>query len=242
MDKYPKYISQEQQEIFESYLLGKMTAEQELGFTKKLKESEEVQKQFEEFKNLFLAVEEGTLRASLDDFHQHLEEKPKSQGSKFNFLRIAASIAVLVTLSIWFFTRPNANEKLYNEYFTPDPGLPTVMGDNDNYAFYEAMVDYKQGNYDMAIQKWKKLHILKPENDTLNFFIGAAHMANKNPEESITYLEKNQENLNSSFNEETKYFLALAYLHSQQIEKAKKTLKDLKLKKAQKLLSELNNQ
>lgn len=240
MDKYPKYISQEQQEIFESYLLGKMSVKQELGFTKKLEESEELQKQFEEFKNLFLAVEEGALRASLDDFHQDLEEKSKLQVSKFNFLRIAAGIAALVTLGIWLFNRPNANEKLYNEYFKPDPGLPTVMGDNDNYTFYEAMVDYKQGNYNMAIQKWKKLHILKPENDTLNFFIGAAHMANKNPEESINYLEKNQENLNSAFIEETKYFLALAYLHDEKIEKAKEILKDSQLENAEKLLQELN--
>lgn len=220
MDKYPKYISQEQQETFENYLLGKMGVEQESAFTKKLDESLELNKQFEEFKNLFLAVEEGALRSSLNDFHQGLEEKPRAENPKFNVLQIAASIAVVLALGIWLLNRPNVNERLYNEHFTPDPGLPTVMGSNDNYAFYEAMVDYKQGHYDIAIRKWEKLREKKPTNDTLNYFLGSAYMANDNIEKSISYLESTLEFDNSIFEDDARFYLALAQLKNDDPEKA----------------------
>lgn len=242
MDKAPKYISKERQEEFEQFLLGQMTNKEEFVFNEKLEKEPKIQKEFEEFKSLFFAVEEEGLRKVLNDFHEALPDEENAHKNNFNFYRIAAGIAVLVALGLWLFNRPNANERLYNEYFTPDPGLPTVMGENGNYDFYEAMVDYKQGNYDLAIQKWQKLYASKPENDTLNFFIGAAHMANGNPQKSIGYLKKNQGNWNSSFSEEAKYFLALAYLNNRQIEKAKKALKDSQLEKAQKLLQELNNE
>ena len=112
---------------------------------------------------------------------------------------------------------------MFLEYFSPDPGLPTVMGNNDNYPFYEAMVDYKEGNYDVAIKKWRGLLVSKPNNDTLNYFLGVAHLANDDSKSAIPYLEKIDVS-ESFFGKDAKHYLGLAHLKSGDIEKAKALL------------------
>ncbi|MEO0573403.1 MAG: hypothetical protein AAF039_17000, partial [Bacteroidota bacterium] len=166
MDKAPKHLSQEQQEEFERFLLNQMELEEETAFTKKLENSASLKKQFEQFKTLFQVIEEEALRKQMNKFHEGVEEKGMAKKSNFSKYRIAAGVTILISAGIWFFNRPSENERLFQEYFTPDPGLPTVMGSDDNFEFYDAMVDYKQGNYSISIEKWEKLLEKKPENDT----------------------------------------------------------------------------
>lgn len=239
MDKYPKYISQEQQEEFERFLLSQMELEEETIFHKKLDGNTVLKNQFEEFKTLFFAIEEEGLRKVLNDFHEAIPNKAHTLQSNFNLYRIAAGVAILVTLGFWFFNRPSQNEKLFEEYFTADPGLPTVMGSSDNYDFYEAMVDYKQGHYQVAIEKWETLLQEKPNNDTLNFFIGAAHLANENVDNAIKFLNPLTDDQNSVFYNEVNNFLGLALLKKGDVPEAKLVLSKSTITKSRELLSQL---
>lgn len=230
MDKYPKYISKERQELFEDYLLGQMTAERKKSFETNLVKDLDLQNEFDEFKALFQTVEEAGMRAKLKEFHQDMDKNgvPVRQLNpprrKFNF-RIAATVLLLLSVGgFWFFNRTDPYERLFKEYYTQDPGLPTVMGSNDNYEFYEAMVDYKQGHYDVAIEKWEKLLEKKPENDTLNYFLGSAYLANDNTQKSFPYLENVAGNDSSTFRDEALYYLGLGYLKIGRVADAAKIL------------------
>ena len=225
MDKGPKYISQEQQEEFERFLLNQMELEEETIFHEKLEGDTILKNQFEEFKALLFAVEEDGLRKVLNDFHDTIPKKDNTSKSNFYLYRIAAGIAIIVALGLWFFNQQSPNDKLFEEYFTPDPGLPTVMGSSENYDFYEAMVDYKQGNYQVAIEKWEKLLLAKPNNDTLNYFLGVAHLAGGANEAAIPFLIK-VSNSSSYFEKEARHYLGLAYLKKGEIDKAKTFLKE----------------
>ena len=247
MDKYPKYISQEQQELFEKYLMEEMPVEEQLSFKARLADDENLQKVFEEFKALFDTVEEAGLREKMQEFHKTFESnniKDQSPERLFPFkfsYRIAASIAILFALgSFWFFNKPSSHENLYNKYYTQDPGLPTVMGSNDNYDFFEAMVDYKQGNYDVAISKWEKLLANKPENDTLNYFIGVSLLAIGDYEQSITHLQMSTKSKESIFKNEMYLFLGMAYLKGGNTVLAKKYFVLSNHEKANELLVELD--
>ncbi|MFK7812182.1 MAG: tetratricopeptide repeat protein [Maribacter sp.] len=244
MDKYPKYISQEQQELFERFLLDIMSAKERDSFELSLKKSKDRQESFDEFKSLFETIEEDGLRSKLEDFHNKVvQDKPviklKVSKTKFNF-RIAAAATILLTLGLWFFNRPSANERVFNKYYTQDPGLPTVMGTNDNYKLYEAMVDYKQGNYAIAIGKWEELLETKPENDTLNYFLGVSKLAIDDEKQAITHLKIAKKTKESIFKNEIYLFLGLAYLKLEKLDSGKEYLELSKDKKAKKILSELN--
>lgn len=243
MDKYPKYISQEQQEIFERFLFNQMTLEEKNLFLEKINNSPILKQQFDSFKIQFESVEESFIREKMNGFHE-LVVNAQKETKVFQlkpFYKYAAVAVLLVTLGgTWFFNSKTSNEALFEEFFTPDPGLPTVMGNNDNYDFYEAMVDYKQGNYDLAISKWEKQLMRKPENDTLNYFLGSAYLAQEKPKKALDYFVKNSKIRNSVFEEDRLYYQALTQLKLKNIEEAKTLLSLSKKANSKKLLLELN--
>ena len=244
----PKDISEKEFEQIEHYVLGNMLPkdkemfEIELFNNDKLKECVEQQRQF------ILAIQENALKKKLDYFHEQMEltnVKKDNKVYKLNFkpkkISIAASIVLLLGLgSIWFLNKPSLNEKLFVEYFTPDPGLPTVMGNQaKNFKFLDAMVDYKIGDYEKAINKWQKLLPQRPANDTLNYFLGMAYLANGGIEKSIPFIEKTTLHDMSVFNDEAHYYLGLVYVKKGDFEKAKRVLRLSKLPKCIQLLEAL---
>ena len=169
-------------------------------------------------------------------------EKPEMTGGKknrFHGYQIAAGIAILLSLSIWFFNKPSPNEKLFQTHYSPDPGLPTVMGSSDNYRFYEAMVDYKQGNYDVAIKKWEEQLLAKPGNDTLSYFLGSAHLANGNHKKAMEYFNTTLNSKESVFSNDAHYYLALVQLQNDNMEEAIKNLNRASTERSKALLKKI---
>ena len=101
------------------------------------------------------------------------------------------------------------------------------------------MVSYKQGAYAEAIAQWEPLLNEKPKNDTLNYFVGVAHLANNNESEAITFLQWATEKENSQFLSDAYYYLGLSYLKKGNKENAIHFFKLSKHKKSTALLSEL---
>lgn len=199
-------------------------------FNQLLELDDEFKTKVEDVKTMLLSIENQSLKEQLDEFHKDIPKTKvkKSKDKKVRYLyysKFAAAAALIIAVgSIWFFSTPQ-NEKLYAKHFKPDPGLPTTMSSTDNFEFYDGMVSYKHGDYDIAIDKWKTLNESSPENDTLNYFLGIAFLANKNVPDAIPYLE-NAADAEDDFAllNDTYYYLGLAYMKEGNIELAKKNL------------------
>ncbi len=241
-------ISQELLETIENYLIGNLSGRDLEDFNRLLELDEDFKDQVEDVKTTLLGIEAQSLKEQLDDFHKEIPETEIQQElalkkSRFaSYSRIAAAAAIIIAVgSIWFFIG-SPNEKLYANYFKPDPGLPTTMSSTNNFDFYDAMVSYKHGDYQIAIDKWKVLNAQKPENDTLNYFLGVAHLANKNEAEAIPYLERSAAaEDNFVFLNDAYFYLGLAYIKEGQLELAKKNLSLSNIEEAKKLLREIDN-
>lgn len=238
-------ISQELLETIERYINKNLTSQENNEFKKKLLDPE-FKAQFEDIKTLVFGIETQSLKEQLDEFHKEIPKTltPKKETTKVWFLqfgKIAAAAAIIIALGSFWYFGGGSNKKLYNKHFSPDPGLPTVMSETANFEFYDAMVNYKQGDYNTAISKWEKLLENKPKNDTLNYFLGVAHLANKNEESAINHLHNVTQNSNTNFKNEAHYYLGLAYLKSDNVELAKKNLNFSTIDNSKKILLELND-
>lgn len=240
-------ISKELLETIERYLNGKLSSQELRDFERLLDLDEEFRVQVDDVRTMLLGVEAQSLKEQLDEFHQEIpiSKKTITPQQKTRFLRysqFAAAAAILIAVGgFWFFSTSN-NERLYSKYFEPDPGLPTTMSSTNNYDFYDGMVKYKYGNYDLAISKWKALIAQTPENDTLNYFLGVAKMVNKNTAEAIPFLEHAIEAPDDFvFLNEAYYYLGLAYLKEGNIELAKKNFSLSKIKEARELFTKLDH-
>lgn len=238
-----QHFSQDEFEQIEKYLNGNLDALDLQNFEHRLESDADFKTQVEDIKIILSGVETQTLKEQLDIFHNDINIKPKADQTKvypLNWKRLLIAAVLIIAAGSFWLLSGNSNERLYAKYFKPDPGLPTTMSSSSNYDFYEAMVNYKQRDYKTAIAKWEKLKKVKPNNDTLNYFIGVAHLANKNENNAISLLEGVTKNSEFAFANDAYYYLGLAYLKAEKINKAKAILQKSNTENGKALLSELN--
>lgn len=221
----PNHISQEEIEKIEQFVLNKMSGQQAEAFRKELEQSPALRDKYAEVKILIEAVEEGALRENMEQFHHQMETEfssPKST-KKLNpyYWAAAAAIVLCIASVVWIlYPRETEHQKLFVQFYQEDPGLITAMSSEGQYEFDRAMVDYKSGNYREAIERWEKLIVKKTDNDTLNYFLGVAHLALEETGPAISYFEKVSQLPEGRFSDDNYWYMALAYLKQGKVEEA----------------------
>lgn len=242
-NSYP--ISQELLETIERYLKNTMNIEERHAFEKKIKADSTLQQQVKDIETMLFGVRKAVFKNKANHFHDEVINKnseivadTKVFRLNFKYISIAASIVILFGC-FWFFNRTNTNVALFDKYYIEDRGLETNMGETDNYTFDDAMVDYKQKKYITAINKWSALLKNKPENDTLNYFLGVAHLANKNENEAINYFKTVVKTTESEFLNEAYFYLGLSYLKMDNTDLAIEYFEKSNSEKSKTIISEL---
>lgn len=238
-------ITPELLETVERYYNGTMARQERTHFEEQLHKDAAFKTLVEDLRITVLGIETQALKEQMEDYHKEVPTHnplvtPTTKVRFLSFSKLAIAAGILITLGVFWFLSGSTNDRLYAKYFIPDPGLPTTMSASDNFAFYDAMVNYKQGDYHTAIAKWQKLEQKAPENDTLNYFLGVAYLADKNVEKAVPYLNKTTNNPESVFLEDAYYYLGLAYLKSDKVEEASQAFQKSKSDKSREILKKLN--
>ncbi|SFD15831.1 tetratricopeptide repeat protein [Algibacter pectinivorans] len=219
-------ISPDLLKIIQRYQNGSLTIQELKDFNQLVDLDPEFKLQVEEFK----AINQKSLKDHINTANEATKKEtihPPQKTNRFSKVRLlAATVAILVAVSsIWYFST-SENEKIYENHFKPAPGLNISFKTSGNTAFYDGMKKYNNSNYNLAIKHWSALQEGKHENDTLNYYIGVALLANKNVIEAIPYLEHSIEAEDDfTFLDKAYLYLGLAYLKEGNIELAKKFLK-----------------
>ena len=217
-EQYP--IQQEQWEEIERFLLQRMSPEEENMFRVRLSTDNNLKKATNEMKLLIVGVQESSLEAKLDNYHSEMQGRVIMAHKKSARIRpiwwlAAASVIAVLLVSAWFLVwNKNSDASLYAEFFEADPGLISTMGISSVYEFDRGMIDYKSGNYAAAIRSWEPLLHTKPDSDTLNYFLGAANLADHNTTKAISFFEKVTTSGNSIFVKDAYWYLALAQIRN----------------------------
>lgn len=229
MDNHKLHISQSEWEKIEDFLFGKLATDEINAIEKQIETDTIFAQKVNEVKSVILAVQEFSLVEKTEQWHKELHDTPivpiqrKHSESYIRYISIASALLILIVCA-WWWLFPSKEEKLFADFYRPDPGLPTVMSLSENYEFEKAMVDYKSENYAEALTSWEKLLTEHPESDTLLFFIGSSLLAQKNAKASIPYFEKVISDEKSIFRSESYWYLGLALLKENQTDKAKNVI------------------
>lgn len=241
-------ILENELELIENYLNQNLTKDELNKFENRMRSDAEFSRKVEDVRSMLDGIETAVFRDKLESFHTSLNDNEvvntnstNKRQSSFPFAKYMIAASVMVIGVFWFLTNSNGSDQLFEDHFHPDPGLPTTMGTNANFKFLEGMVDYKLGDYKMAIDKWQLLLKENPESDTLNYFLGIAHLAELDDQKAIEFLNKTLQSQESSFASEAYYYKALALIKSGDIEKAKEVLLKSDHEKSNDVLNELNN-
>ncbi len=142
-------LTQEVFERIERYCLGKMSSAEKGAFEAELISNPELKSEVEIFKQSVLAVKMNAFKNALQNIPESSEAVTKIKS--YRWLYAAASVVVLLSAGWYFFLRTSENDRLFAQYVTVDPGLPVPMSASDDFAFHDAMVDYKNELYEKAI-------------------------------------------------------------------------------------------
>lgn len=237
-------IPQDEFELIERYLSKELSTTEQLAFEQRLAADTQLQQWLKQARLFSVGIQEAALTEKIETFHSVPDLNKQAPVVKINWIkRIAVAAAVILAVTtgvIWLTSQKNTNEKLYAAYFKPDPGLPTVMGVEENYAFDKAMVDYKTGQYTAAIDSWMKLKETNPNSDTLNYFIGAALLAKQETKNAIACFDKVTANTKTVFLNEAYWYKGLAFLKEGKQQEAIICIQQSKHPQMEALLKKLN--
>ena len=242
-------ITPEEWDLIETWMDHKDVPGEAPAFNKKVAQIPNILQKIEYIKKVREEIEDSIRQSKIKEFHKYASFNEKESGikniadkkihSKAVWLSIAAALAVLFGI-FWMMDNSNKAEKLFAENFKPDIGLPLKMSNTSSYGFYDGMLDYKQENYKEAIAKWQILLEAKPENDTLNFFLGVTNLALGDAVKSMEYLQNQERFQQGIFKEDAAWYAALAKIKEGEFDEAKVFLKNSSSVRNKKLLKELD--
>jgi predicted Zn-dependent protease len=126
----------------------------------------------------------------------------------------------------------NRGPQLFNAFYKPYPavvGLPNGFGERSTYhkQLRQALRHYSERYYAQASQQFIELTTKRPENDTLNFFIGLSYIGRGEVASAQAYLAKVAVQPESPLQDDAQWYLALAHLQQGRIEAAEQLLESI---------------
>ena len=221
-----------QEEQIDRYFSGEMDDLEGLEFDKEVMSNKNLAAAVKEYKSLMLGLKTYGLKNKLHDImveerlsSENKDAKPKVGAFRWYYLLLAllAIIGLYITLKPASKTEEsNSAPALYIAHYYPDPGLPTKMGDHEDFEFDSGMLEYKQGNYDNAIQHWTGIS----ENIArTQYYIGAAYLASNQEQLANDQLEKLTSE--DAYYDRAQWYLALVALKNDNVDAAGQHLKTI---------------
>ncbi|EAY24444.1 hypothetical protein [Microscilla marina] len=261
-------MSNTNQLLIEKYIEGKLSAEEQTKFELRLVSDAAFAKEVNEAKDLLIAIRafgrsglkkelQGIANAAPLPSHIfsviHDEEAKGSEGqnprlgrSYWRIVSIAAAIVLICTAG-WFFIRKETSpETLFISYFEPYPNVaaPIVRNGAVKKPLEQALLVYEQQNYVAAIDQLLAIAQKKP-TEVVSFYLAMSYLSNGNAPEAIKRFQALKDQVSASYQKQTLWYLALAFLADKQVDKCKSVLKQLMKednfyqKKATKLFKQL---
>ena len=166
--------------------------------------------------------ENQKLKRHLKDIEKSLERKQINPKRKLWL--VAASITLLVALS-YYFDRDPSYDKLFATYYKPATNIvhPIVRSGDENTIKTEAFIAYANKEYGVAHEKFDNLYEQSKDSEIL-FYDAITLLEIDSTATAIKKLKLHQ-TFEDALSERTLWYLALAYLKNNEIEKSKEQLK-----------------
>lgn len=235
-------------DYIEDYINHQLTEEERNKFDERLNSDVLFAAEVKRYIYLINSFDETQAQSLLKRFKQIEEEieRPEKTAIRFPlYLRWAAAVAVLATLSVVAYLNVGMSDKeLFLAYYTVYPNVdsPVSRSVGSNAAVW---IDYENGNYQDAYKQFYTRAMANDSDDTSWFYLGICAMElDLLPEAEAAFVKVSSVN-KSKYKEQAQWYLALNFLKAGDKSRSKDTLKEIELSgssygiKAKDLLSDL---
>lgn len=135
---------------------------------------------------------------------------------------IAASVAIAVTAVSYFYNPFAPKQEQWQAAYIEDPGLPVLMGHNQNQQLTEAMNLYRQGQFSEALTS-----LPTTKNDTVAYYRGIFWLKLEKTDSALSHLERVRNMTGSAFKQKADYYTAMALWQGGRSREAKPIFKQM---------------
>ena len=141
-------------------------------------------------------------------------------------MAIAAGFLLLIFCYV-VYTQMERSGSSYEAFAYEDPGIPIQMSQSPNYRLFDALTYYSEGNYEETILLLQDLQTDLPENDTLQYFLGASLLYEDQPVAARRAFEPILNTDNPRFAERIQWLYVLTYLRAGELQSAQTALQPI---------------
>jgi tetratricopeptide (TPR) repeat protein len=216
--------------LIETYLSGEMDEEQRKIFKLDMENDKRLIADFK----LLEETNESVLDDEVHEFRKSIKNiinKPEYQTKTIEIFRkffkypLAASIFVLIIISLWQLITIVSPERIYNKFYSPyDADISTrsasTSADNINIAY----LLYQKGEFESSFEILNNYLLNNKDNQTARFFQGMNAMELGKFDRAISELKEVEKDYSTPYAIHARWYLSLAYLKAKEIDEAKKYL------------------
>jgi tetratricopeptide (TPR) repeat protein len=137
---------------------------------------------------------------------------------------VAAAAVIILALSLVFLmNRKDSPQKLFTQYYSPYHDVVTSKSQAERNFLLDGLFYYNTAQYDSAIDKFISGLEVRHDDQDLIFYLGSSYLAAGNHEKAIISFERLFEP-GSKYYSPARWYLALAYLGSKDVNEAKRLL------------------
>lgn len=237
--------NQELFERIEQYLENKLSKEDRISFEKEIDENPELKTELWKHREMQQALEDMDaldFRKKIQKIEAEIHRPAKTNRFLSPFLKIAASVIILVGISTLVWVQFYGDTDLFKEYYKPYPIEETVRGgvgdfindtlesapigsktqEKKNFPIQEILKLYSDGNYIKALPYLKQLVEKYPDQESFKIYLGNCFINTNNELLALPIFQKFS--AESYFYEAAQWYLALTYLRLENVEKTQNTL------------------
>lgn len=221
----------DQEELFNSYLDGKLSPDDRQLFEQLLEEKPEYKILLEEHRRLKIAVtleERSKIKEFLLEVDQNQKPSPNTSWKSWVFSGAAACVIVLAGLFLWTNLSMTPGEKIYKSYYETYPNLiaPTVRGESQTSLMTDAFLAFDNQDFEKASVLFENLQ-QEPNSEFAIFYQGICQLELGRPEKAIPLLLKVKEDAVNPDKITATWYAALGYFQLNKLEEGTKAVKQV---------------
>jgi tetratricopeptide (TPR) repeat protein len=217
--------------IIENYLEGTLDQAQKLEFEEMLVNDKKLPEEIKLQKEVNDAIKDDELHLFRQKVGEVIRENERKTfilttfSRKFIKYPVAASIVLLIALSLWQVISLDSPQKLFADNYQPyAPDISTRSDYTSNDKLQLFCLLYQEGDYKQSFELLQTYLASHPDNQTASFYLSLNAIELTKYKLAISELNKIQNDATSPYNLHARWYLAMAYLKDGNTSEARKYL------------------
>jgi tetratricopeptide (TPR) repeat protein len=218
----------------ESFLDGTMKDEEKAEFEKRIASDKKLASEVALYQAVNEAIKEEDVhqfRISIRNIlHQHNNNimNLRTRVTRFIKYPIAATILILIGLSLWQLILNKSSLEVYNMFYNPyQTDISTRSGEQLSDKIQLSYLLYQEGDYEASFEILKNYLADNFNDQTAHFYYGMNAIELQHDDLAIKELKVVAEDLSTPFSIHAQWYLAMTYLKNDQQDEAIKYIKQL---------------